>query len=125
MKATFPPRPTYSGPPVSEDPAAFEAFREEERVWFDKLVMHPHVRLVMHIPPEEPIFVLRAQDTYGPETIRYWITLMVKGTNFITKQARRGAILQAMAPKLRAADDDMHSMLEWQVKNRAIVKVPD
>lgn len=75
MKETFPPRPTFT-PTDRENRALFkhelETFREEERTWFEELLAHPHVKYVMHIPPDEPIFVLRAQDKFAIDAILRW-----------------------------------------------------
>lgn len=59
-------KPTYNNASKLDEQAIFKhefsVFREEERAWFEELLASLHVQAVLHIPEDEPIFVLRAKD---------------------------------------------------------------
>ena len=51
MRETFPPRPTLEDfAPVLHSSRADQLLKAE-REWFERLLAHPHVQAVMHIPP--------------------------------------------------------------------------
>jgi len=118
MKSTFPPRPVWN--PEEHNPyyraEAFQKFREAERAWFETLLAHPHVKEVMNIPEDEPIFVLRAKDTYASAAVADWLTHASR-----PHDKTRGISLN----KYVNANTRFQEMLEWQRVNWEEVKVPD
>ena len=71
---------------------------------------HPHVAAIAHIPGNEPIFVLRAQDKFAIEVVEYWCVLAGREISNI---------------KMKKALDDRNTMVEWQKQNPDKVKIPD
>jgi len=62
------------------------------------------------VDPDEPIFVLRAQDISAPEIVEYWLTLNV-GTLAVEKR------LETI--------DCVTAMRNWQIAHQDRVKRPD
>lgn len=81
----------------------------------------PHEMLIGHIPPDEPIFVLRAQDKHAPGTVEHWQMLNVGGLA-INEEA-----LQLLCPqeKWDAAAQDLQVICDWQREHPERVKQPD
>ena len=109
MKQTFPSKPTREG---WETQRIFELALAD---WYLKLEAHPHVQEVMHIPGDEPIFVLRSQDINAPETVDFWLGL---SANIIS------------SVKLDGVAKRYQEMLEWQAvkpddERETRAKIPD
>lgn len=64
------------------------------------------------VKPDEPIFVLRAQDRLAPTLVRHWVNL-----------AMLAGDLSPSDPKITEALDLADEMETWQLSNRA--KWPD
>lgn len=102
--------PTNHGSGWVDEAKALSEFREEERAWFEEVLMHPLTQAALKIPEDEPIFVLRAQDKYALDTVWYWLQSVPTDIN---------------TNKLLNAANDYQAMQEWQKKNPDRVKVPD
>lgn len=62
------------------------------------------------IPEDEPVFLIRARDTYGPETVREWVTMQINDPDH--------------DPKLiKLVEDHVKLMDAWQATHGC--KVPD
>ncbi len=88
----------------------YNDWKHDDDLWLQELAEHPHVQAVMHIPPDEPMFYLRSQDIYGPDTVDFWIA-----------QASR-----TISPKkFEESAGKLKLMIEWQNQNQDKVKIPD
>lgn len=67
-------------------------------------------RCLQNAKPDEPIFVLRAQDTFAPIAVQYWIDM--------AKSAGGTPV-----DKINEAKQLVQRMYEWQAKHGS--KVPD
>ncbi len=108
------PRPIYDEKKFGNDWVSqakyLSEFREEERAWFERLLASTHVQAVLHIPEDEPIFVLRAQDAFVQPTLKCWLDL---------------AHPLVTVKKFAAAFNDLKDILQWQRNNPTKVKIPD
>jgi hypothetical protein len=90
---------------------AIAGYERDDYHWLkEAFEKNPHMQSVIHIPNTEPIFVLRSQDIYGPETVDFWLSLAQRVTN---------------PEKFQRAAAEYQAMLEWQNKNQNKVKIPD
>ena len=115
MKETFPQRPTFPAGRYPDGEAranAIRGFEQDDYNWLKKLAEHPHVQAVMHIPPSEPIFVLRAQDKHASRIITEW--LLVADAN--------GGLSEE---KYNAAATDRNAIEQWHIAHPDLVKQPD
>ena len=70
------------------------------------------------LPPDEPVFVLRAQDVYAPAVMASW-AILVKSPlpNKLPSNESLG--------KSREAMNVVREFRQWQLANPKKVKVPD
>lgn len=91
-------------------PTESAQWKHDMWLWFEELAAHPHVKEVMNIPADEPIFVLRSQDVFAPETVDYWL----------------GEAQRIVGPdKFSSAANRYKEMLEWQNVEPTKAKIPD
>lgn len=63
------------------------------------------------IPEDEPVFLLRGQDTVAPQVVAFWC---------------EQAVQAGAAPDIiKAAKGQVKAMIDWQMKNHSKVKIPD
>lgn len=89
---------------------AWAQHRELDHEWLKELAEHPHVQEVMHIPGDEPIFVMRSQDIYSTDAVDGWISVASRTVS---------------QEKFRAAATRLNEMLEWQNVEPTRAKIPD
>ena len=95
--------------PSSNSP--YVGISKDVQDWYEELLASPHVQAVLHIPEDEPIFVLRAQDALVQPTINAW--LKIAEHNKVNLE------------KIKAVKHDYEMALEWQRNNPTKVKIPD
>ena len=104
-------RPKPTPPELAHlHPTEQDAYLRDLLAWYSELESHPHVQEVMKIPSREPIFVLRSQDVFAPETVDYWL------------QVSR---VTAGPDKFQSAAQRYKEMLEWQNTEPTRAKIPD
>jgi hypothetical protein len=69
------------------------------------------------LPPDEPVFILRARDMYAPSTVASW-SAVVGSVRSLDEQV----VFKAKS-KARGALELSEEMRQWQMKNSS--KVPD
>lgn len=77
---------------------------------------------------DEPLFVLRATDKFGPQVIRYWAALVVQGCEpDVEEPLKRGKFPtpEKVAQKVLGAHQCAETMEDWQERHPDKVKVPD
>jgi hypothetical protein len=104
------PRPTPPDDGITDPSTAWTEFRLEELRWLQELAEHPHVKEVMSIPGDEPIFVLRSQDIYSTNNVDGWIAV---ASRTISKE------------KFKSAATRLREMIEWQNVEPTRAKIPD
>lgn len=72
------------------------------------------------IPPNEPVFVLRAQDMYAPAVMASWAILVKSKPPGENKPCSELSLA-----KSREAMNDVREFRKWQEKNFHKVKIPD
>lgn len=86
------------------------------------------VKRLLGIPEDEPIFILRAQDRFAPQTVEGYaqdvFTCQRKRFQFEEDDVSKAQFLKARAWRQRvdAAADEMY---DWQQENEDRVKIPD
>lgn len=71
------------------------------------------------IPEDEPVFVLRGQDRYAPEVIRYWADL-VDGSNTLSEDEEHGFEPPRDVAMANQAREWANELERWPIK-----KAPD
>ena len=76
------------------------------------------VQYLVSVPPDEPVFVLRAKDVYAPSAIVAWSGLVAAPLG--GKPASDESTVKAVRARHLAEE-----MRKWQEKNYLKVKIPD
>jgi len=76
------------------------------------------VEYLAKLPPDEPVFVLRAQDVYAPAVMASW-AILVK-----SPLPNKAPSNESLA-KSREAMNVVREFRQWQLANPTKVKVPD
>lgn len=75
---------------------------------------YSEIKKLLDIPPDEPIFIIRAQDKFSIRAIRYYRDLVRDGTRIKTDPEWKEQVGSVI-----------NKFIHWQSNNRNKVKVPD
>ena len=77
------------------------------------------IEYLQGLPPNEPVFVLRAQDAYAPATVRAWAAMCLQRYN----DPRQDAATEPTRAKGQRAQSLASEMCRWQAAHGC--KAPD
>ena len=83
----------------------------------DNSDVYYQIKMILGIPKDEPIFIIRAQDKFSVKIIRYYHDLVRDGVRNIPNKG--------FSEWLSNVESITNNFLNWQRDNRDKVKVPD